>query len=75
VDCDIKSIHEEGDHDIVIGLLRALRLEDEALPLVFFRGGYGRFSAISIAVREGDLAFSYGRPTSRARKWRKWPRT
>jgi flavin reductase (DIM6/NTAB) family NADH-FMN oxidoreductase RutF len=56
VDCDIKSIHEEGDHYIVIGLVRALRLEDVALPLVFFRGGYGRFSAISIAVWEGDLS-------------------
>jgi flavin reductase (DIM6/NTAB) family NADH-FMN oxidoreductase RutF len=56
VDCDIKSVYDEGDHYIVIGLVRALKLEGQALPLVFFRGGYGRFSAISIAAWQGDLS-------------------
>ena len=45
IDCDIDGIHEAGDHDIVLGRVRDLGIEQEGRPLVFFRGGYGRFEA------------------------------
>ena len=43
IDCDIDAEHEAGDHSIVVGRVRGLDLEEEGKPLVFFRGGYGRF--------------------------------
>ena len=43
IDCDIEAIHPGGDHDIVVGRVRDLDASDEHGPLVFYRGGYGRF--------------------------------
>jgi flavin reductase (DIM6/NTAB) family NADH-FMN oxidoreductase RutF/DNA-binding IclR family transcriptional regulator len=55
IDCDIDVVHEAGDHYIVIGLVRELDIGTPALPLVFFQGGYGRFSSLSLAAWESDL--------------------
>jgi flavin reductase (DIM6/NTAB) family NADH-FMN oxidoreductase RutF len=41
--CDVDSVHQAGDHKIVLG--RALHLEQQeagAEPLIFFRGSYAR---------------------------------
>jgi len=43
VDCTVEAEHEAGDHLIVVGRVRELDLEHEGRPLVFYRGGYGRF--------------------------------
>jgi flavin reductase (DIM6/NTAB) family NADH-FMN oxidoreductase RutF len=40
IDCDVERIEDGGDHHIVIGRVRALEVERERHPLVFFRGGY-----------------------------------
>lgn len=56
IDCDIDVVHEAGDHYIVIGKVRELDVGSTAVPLVFFQGGYGRFSALSLAAWESDLA-------------------
>ena len=56
IDCDIEAVHGAGDHDIVVGRVRELDVVGEALPLVFFQGGYGRFSELSLAAWESDLA-------------------
>jgi DNA-binding IclR family transcriptional regulator len=56
IDCDLEVIHEAGDPDIVIGRVRELDVVGSTLPLVFFQGGYGRFSALSLAAWESDLA-------------------
>ena len=46
IDCDIDAIHEAGDHFIVVGRVRELEVaRREGGPLVFYRGGYGRFEA------------------------------
>lgn len=45
VDCAIEDVHDAGDHYIVTGLVRELKVERERHPLVFFRGGYGSFEA------------------------------
>jgi 3-hydroxy-9,10-secoandrosta-1,3,5(10)-triene-9,17-dione monooxygenase reductase component len=40
IDCDVETIHDAGDHDIVIGRIREMGVEREGKPLLFFRGGY-----------------------------------
>src|SRR5581483_6869558 len=55
IDCDTEVVHEAGDHYIVIGRVRELEIGTPALPLVFFQGGYGRFSSLSLAAWESDL--------------------
>lgn len=40
VDCDIETVHEAGDHLVVIGRVRELEVGREVTPLVFYRGGY-----------------------------------
>lgn len=44
VDCDIETVHDAGDHEIVVGRVRELAVERELGPLLFFRGGYGKFA-------------------------------
>ena len=46
IDCDYHSIHDGGDHDIVVGLVKAMGTDHEGSPLLFFQGGYGRFEAL-----------------------------
>jgi flavin reductase (DIM6/NTAB) family NADH-FMN oxidoreductase RutF len=55
IDCDIEVVHEAGDHYIVIGRVRDLDIANPSLPLVFFQGGYGRFTSLSLAAWESDL--------------------
>ena len=43
IDCTIESVVESGDHDIVVGAVSDLDVLHEGGPLLFFRGGYGRF--------------------------------
>jgi 3-hydroxy-9,10-secoandrosta-1,3,5(10)-triene-9,17-dione monooxygenase reductase component len=43
IDCEIETVHPGGDHDIVVGRVRDLDATDQHGPLVFYRGGYGRF--------------------------------
>jgi len=44
LDCDIHDIRPGGDHDIVVGLVTEMEvLRPDHGPLVFLRGGYGRF--------------------------------
>ncbi len=43
LDCDLHDQVTEGDHVVVIGRVRALEVHrEEAGPLLFFRGAYGR---------------------------------
>jgi flavin reductase (DIM6/NTAB) family NADH-FMN oxidoreductase RutF len=44
IDCDIEAVHDAGDHEICIGRVRELAVERENGPLLFYRGGYGRFA-------------------------------
>jgi 3-hydroxy-9,10-secoandrosta-1,3,5(10)-triene-9,17-dione monooxygenase reductase component len=43
LDCEVTAEHDGGDHVIVVGEVRDLGIIREGLPLVFYRGGYGRF--------------------------------
>ena len=44
IDCDIDSVTEAGDHWFVLGRVRDLAVAHDGAPLLFFRGGYGRFA-------------------------------
>lgn len=49
IDCEIHAILDGGDHDIVVGLVKEMTTadpEDERGPLLFFRGGYGRYESL-----------------------------
>jgi len=43
VDATIEDEHDAGDHVMVFGRVSALEVAEEGAPLVFYRGGYGRF--------------------------------
>jgi 3-hydroxy-9,10-secoandrosta-1,3,5(10)-triene-9,17-dione monooxygenase reductase component len=44
VDCTISDVIESGDHYVVIGDVHDLDVLHEGGPLIFYRGGYGRFA-------------------------------
>ena len=44
IDCDIDSVSDAGDHHFVLGRVRDLAVVHDGSPLLFFRGGYGRFA-------------------------------
>ncbi|CAN5353032.1 flavin reductase family protein [soil metagenome] len=46
IECELDTVHEAGDHFIVIGRVHALDLEHDHRPLLFFQGGYGQFSTL-----------------------------
>ena len=58
IDCQIASVTEAGDHFVVLGRVLHLEIEKPSLPLLFFRGGYGRFQPLSLASPDptGGLA-------------------
>lgn len=64
IDCELHSEQAAGDHDIVIGRVRDLQIESGGLPLLFFQGGYGRFSPLSFTA--ADPAGSISEPLRNA---------
>ncbi|MFP6817032.1 MAG: flavin reductase family protein [Pseudomonadales bacterium] len=46
IDCELEAEHDAGDHTIAVGRVRYFQIFNaESAPLLFFRGGYGRFEA------------------------------
>lgn len=66
IECGFHEVVDGGDHWIVLGAVKDLQVSRPALPLLFFQGGYGRFSPPSLvapthpdvitAVRLAELA-------------------
>lgn len=52
IDCELGDVYEAGDHYAVFGKVLDLDIENGELPLLFFQGGYGRFSPLSMAAPE-----------------------
>ena len=62
IDCTVHAVHDGGDHDIVVGRVEALGVDSDgagagadgagadagagAGPLIFFKGGYGRYQPL-----------------------------
>jgi flavin reductase (DIM6/NTAB) family NADH-FMN oxidoreductase RutF len=44
LECEIVEVYAGGDHDIFVGRLCATKVNDGALPLVYWRGKYGDVS-------------------------------
>ncbi|MBU8833958.1 flavin reductase family protein [Mycolicibacterium goodii] len=55
VDCVTEQIYGAGDHDIVVGRVLNLDVGVTREPLLFFRGGYGSFTPLSLAAGDSDL--------------------
>lgn len=45
IECRIEAEHEAGDHLIVVGRVLELDVANEGKPLLFYRGGFGRFES------------------------------
>jgi flavin reductase (DIM6/NTAB) family NADH-FMN oxidoreductase RutF len=43
VECSFVRSHDAGDHELVIGLVEDMGVRTGGRPLVFYRGGFGRF--------------------------------
>ncbi len=43
VSCRKETVHEGGDHAIIVGRVEALERDPARSPLLHFRGAYGRF--------------------------------
>ena len=43
IECDLAAEHAAGDHWIVVGRVRELRVSSDAEPLVYFGGRFGAF--------------------------------
>lgn len=56
IECEAERELDGGDHYIVLGRVRDLAVVRPTLPLLFFQGGYGRFSLPSLtAPADPDL--------------------
>jgi flavin reductase (DIM6/NTAB) family NADH-FMN oxidoreductase RutF/DNA-binding IclR family transcriptional regulator len=56
IDCDLDQVQILGDHYLAVARVTALDTESQDLPLLFFRGGYGRFLPTSLATADVSLA-------------------
>jgi len=45
LDCSIERVVEAGDHLVVIGRVHELGVLSDGGPLIFYRGGFGKFTA------------------------------
>jgi 3-hydroxy-9,10-secoandrosta-1,3,5(10)-triene-9,17-dione monooxygenase reductase component len=43
IDCRLDAVHDGGDHVIAVGRVLDMGAADGGRPLLFYRGGYGRF--------------------------------
>lgn len=56
IDCTITAVHDAGDHEIVVAAVDSLCVAHAESPLIFLRGGYGRFASTSLlAPAEAEL--------------------
>jgi 3-hydroxy-9,10-secoandrosta-1,3,5(10)-triene-9,17-dione monooxygenase reductase component len=43
IECSFVRAHDEGDHELVVGLVQDMGVNHRGRPLIFYRGGFGRF--------------------------------
>lgn len=55
IECRKETVHEAGDHLIVIGRVQELAAGTPGTPLLFYRGGYGTFTQQSIISSEAEI--------------------
>jgi flavin reductase (DIM6/NTAB) family NADH-FMN oxidoreductase RutF len=47
IDCRFEAEHPGGDHKIIVGRVLDVDVREDARPLLFYRGGYGRITTES----------------------------
>lgn len=55
IDCHIDNVVEAGDHFIVLGAVQQMDVQGNELPLLFFQGGFGKFTPGSMAMNDDSL--------------------
>ena len=55
VDCGLYAVQDAGDHDFVLGEVKAMTAERTVSPLIFHRGAYGQISATKIGAENERL--------------------
>lgn len=55
IDCTISEVIEAGDHYIVLGAVQQMDIQGTELPLLFFQGGFGKFTPHSMAMNDDSL--------------------
>ncbi|WP_273691249.1 flavin reductase [Ketogulonicigenium vulgare] len=65
----IDRVIDAGDHDLVFVSVEDLDAPHDTMPLLFFQGGYGRFSPRSLVMRPGQDLFAPLRLAERARPY------
>ena len=56
VECTVHAVHDAGDHSVVLARVLELDVEaTDAYPLLFFRGGYGSFGPLSVAIGDPGI--------------------
>ena len=55
IECDLEAEYPGGDHSIVVGRVRDVRIRRDGEPLVYFAGGFGAFEPSSDAPMEYRL--------------------
>ncbi len=68
IDCEYASVVDGGDHHIVLGAVKDMGLERDALPLLFFQRGYGRFSTGPLVLANDRDVFQSVRLAEAARE-------
>ena len=43
IECSFVRAHEAGDHELVVGRVQDMGVDHRGRPLVYYRGGFGRF--------------------------------
>lgn len=43
IECSFVRAHDAGDHELVVGLVHDMGVEQRSRPLIYYRGGFGRF--------------------------------
>lgn len=67
IECAYADTIEAGDHYIVLGAVTAMDTPRPSLPLLFFQGGYGRFSPASLMAIGEPATFEAVRLAERVR--------
>ena len=55
IECIRETVYDGGDHDIVLGRVVDMGIQNASYPLLFFRGGYGSFTPSSLTAIDSDL--------------------
>lgn len=50
IECERYSVSDAGDHHMVLGHVRDMKIVTAGLPLLFYQGGYGRFTPTSMVA-------------------------